>query len=601
MAGSTKTLILSLSAFALLAGCDDSGSSTNTSNNWLTWFQPSQSSTASIYIPQREYSQSTQAGDYLAGQFAQYRQDWTTANEYIDRVLARDAGNIELQQRAMILSIQAGDANRAIAMARKVLEQDKGNVLALTIISMDQISRQDYSGVIDTLHKMPHNPISDFIKPILSAWVKAPEGAQDDDALVNASPLHAYHALLIADYHGKVADANRYFINILASSDVDTHIMERIGDIFARNDADELAKKIYEAILKHNRQNGASLAEIKSLQDKLDAPKQNAGKPLATPAEGAAEAFFNMANMLYQDNNTESALVFARIAEFLSPTKEENKILIAGIMMRSGQPDKAIEILRTVKSDSVIFFNAQRSAAEMMEQEGHVEEAIAYLEAIYADHHDVNALIQIGDTWRRADKHDLAIKAYDRAEAALGGKITADNWQLLYARGMSYERFGNIPRAEADLQKAIEFKPDHPYLLNYLGYSWADQGKHMEKAIELITKAASLRPDDGYITDSLGWVYYKLGDYGDAVTTLEKAIELLPTDPTINDHLGDAYWQVGRKQEARFQWQRALNNNKKDELPSAVIQSKIENGIEAPKQKVQQAKKTPVDAVSIEQ
>jgi Flp pilus assembly protein TadD len=118
-------------------------------------------------------------------------------------------------------------------------------------------------------------------------------------------------------------------------------------------------------------------------------------------------------------------------------------------------------------------------------------------------------------------------------------------------------------------------------VLNYLGYSWIDRGENLERGLKMIEKAVELRPEDGYIVDSLGWAHYRMGDYAGAVGYLEKATELVPEDPTINDHLGDAYWQTGRLVEARYQWRRALQfGPEKNEVKP--IEAKLEKGLELP-------------------
>ena len=132
------------------------------------------------------------------------------------------------------------------------------------------------------------------------------------------------------------------------------------------------------------------------------------------------------------------------------------------------------------------------------------------------------------------------------------------HWSIFYSRGTCYERLKNWPAAEADLQKALELYPDQPLALNYLGYSWVDQNRNLKQGMALIEKAVALKPDDGYIVDSLGWAHYKLGNYAEAVRFLERAVELKPQDPVLNDHLGDALWRVGREREAKFQWDQSL-------------------------------------------
>jgi Flp pilus assembly protein TadD len=156
-----------------------------------------------------------------------------------------------------------------------------------------------------------------------------------------------------------------------------------------------------------------------------------------------------------------------------------------------------------------------------------------------------------------------------------------------YFRGICYERSHQWPKAEADLQTALKLFPEQPHVLNYLGYSWIDQGVKLDEGMEMIKRAVQQRPDDGYIVDSLGWAYFRLGNYEEAVKQLERAIELKPEDPTINDHLGDAYWRVGRVLEARFQWAHA-RDLKPDPEDLPKIEEKLKNGL--PEETSSQAK-----------
>ncbi|MBT4908349.1 MAG: tetratricopeptide repeat protein, partial [Rhodospirillaceae bacterium] len=180
---------------------------------------------------------------------------------------------------------------------------------------------------------------------------------------------------------------------------------------------------------------------------------------------------------------------------------------------------------------------------------------------------------------RYTERYAEAVVAYDAAVARTGALVPR-HWFLLYSRGVSLERTKEWARAEADFLQALELSPDQPLVLNYLGYSWLEQGMHLERAQAMIEKAVSLRPNDGYIVDSLGWAFYRLGDYDRAVRQLERAVELMPNDPVINDHLGDALRQAGRRLEARFQWTRSIELGAEEEA-AAIIRRKLSRGLQA--------------------
>jgi tetratricopeptide (TPR) repeat protein len=183
----------------------------------------------------------------------------------------------------------------------------------------------------------------------------------------------------------------------------------------------------------------------------------------------------------------------------------------------------------------------------------------------------------IGNILRARKMYAEAIPIYDQALALVPHPEKRD-WVYYYARGTSYERIKNWTAAEADLQKALSLYPDQPLILNYLGYSWVDQGRNLKEGMAHIEKAVALKPDDGYIVDSLGWAHYMQGNFKEAVRYLERAVELKPDDPVLNDHLGDALWRVGREREARYQWDEALSLKPEPE-DEVKIKKKLESGL----------------------
>ena len=154
------------------------------------------------------------------------------------------------------------------------------------------------------------------------------------------------------------------------------------------------------------------------------------------------------------------------------------------------------------------------------------------------------------------------------------------HWHLYFARGITRERQGNWIMAEVDLQKARQLSGDEPHVLNYLGYSWVDQGIYLKEGLAIIELAVRKEPSNGFFVDSLGWAHYRLGEHEKALGYLEHASRLEPTDPVITEHLGDVLWRLGREVEARYQWRKALAFNPIEE-DRVKIESKLVTGLEA--------------------
>ena len=277
---------------------------------------------------------------------------------------------------------------------------------------------------------------------------------------------------------------------------------------------------------------------------------------------------------------TADVLMFARTAKYLRPDLADADLLIAATVQEQKQNALAISVLRQIDPAGPMGIEAQYGLANALVSDGQLDEAIQVLKALTAavpDRPDTWAAL--GDVQRRAERYADGADAYSRALATIGAPKT-EQWVLFYARGICYERMKDWTKAEADFRKALELSPDQPDVLNYLGYSLLEKTTNYTEALQMIAKAAKAVPDSGAIADSLGWAYYRTGDYPKAEVEMERAINLMPNDPVVNDHLGDVYWMVGRKTEAVFQWRRA-QSFKPDPEDAARIRRKLEVGLDA--------------------
>ena len=228
--------------------------------------------------------------------------------------------------------------------------------------------------------------------------------------------------------------------------------------------------------------------------------------------------------------------------------------------------------------NSPLHRNAQIQLALNLDTLDRTDEAKASLEKlIAANPTDLEAIMALGNVLRGRKQFAECADVYSKGVDTIS-KPEKSNWVIHYFRGICFERAKQWPKAEADLKMSLDLFPDQPHVLNYLGYSWIDQGINVDEGMRMIKRAVEQRADDGYIVDSLGWAYYRLGNMEEAIKHLERAIELKPDDPTINDHLGDAYWRVGRLLEARFQWSHARDLKPEPE-DLEKIEAKLKSGL----------------------
>jgi len=299
---------------------------------------------------------------------------------------------------------------------------------------------------------------------------------------------------------------------------------------------------------------------------------------IGSAEDGLAEALFDLASVVNQPETLDLALLYGRFALELRPHLVLAQLLLADVLSAQNKPELSLAVLDQIPPGSPYSWSARLRVAANLEMLDRTDEAIAKLKEMAAEAPTrAGAEMQLGDLLRSKKRFGEAVDAYDEAIQRFAAAGMSERWALFYSRGIALERSGQWKRAEADLLHALELKTDQPLVLNYLGYSWIDRGENLQRGLKMIEKAVELRPEDGYIVDSLGWAHYRLGEYASAVQYLEKAIELVPEDPTINDHLGDAYWQNGRPVEARYQWRRALQFGPQDD-DIKPIQAKLDGG-----------------------
>ncbi|HDL16576.1 MAG TPA: tetratricopeptide repeat protein, partial [Rhizobiales bacterium] len=389
-----------------------------------------------------------------------------------------------------------------------------------------------------------------------------------------------YHRGLIADVAGKREVAEKALSKAFESRPRTLRIAEAYARHVSFMGDTRRAKRILKKHIGKSAGHPISLALLKDI---------SAGKKqsllITSPSEGLAEVFYAIGDALTGEDSTEVGLVYLRIALYLKPDFPLANIAIGEVFDKMEKYQRAIEIYDRVPRTSPIWNRVQIRKAYDLNSLEKTDEAKALLKRLAeTTPGDPRAYDALGSILRSRQRYEESDRYYTRAIEMIG-KPLPRHWTLYYARGVSRERLKNWPGAEADLKMALKLSPDQPLVLNYLGYSWVDQGVNLKRAMDLIRKAVKLKPNDGYFVDSLGWAHYRLGNFQKAVQHLEHSVELRPDDPVINDHLGDAYWRVKRFLEAKYQWSQALTLEPEPE-DEVKIRQKLKSGLDSPKKRV---------------
>jgi tetratricopeptide (TPR) repeat protein len=537
---------------------------------------------AAQFPSRSELKSLTTTGSYLAARHASVERDATSAAAFYRSALRSDPKNNELLDRAFISSVADGDIDEAVRLAERILSVDKTNRVARLVVGVQDLKLKKYTAAQTNINQSVRGPITDLVATLLSGW--ASYGAGDTKiAVANIDKLTGpewypifkdLHSGMILELAGKEKDAGARFERAYKLDDSMLRVVEAYAHWLTRNKDAAAASAVYEAFDK-------KLARHPLVQEGLR--ETRAGKKLPplvdSPQAGAAEALYGIGATLTRRGGEDLGLVYLQLALYLSPNHPLALLSLADLYESVKKPAMAIKIYERVPANSPLKRNAQIQLATELDAADRSDEAIKILKNVTAEQpKDLEAIMALGNIERGRKKFADCAQTYSKGIEALPQNNDKANSVYYYYRGICEERTKQWSKAEADMRKALELQPEQPHVLNYLGYSWIDQGINLDEAMKMIKRAVEQRPDDGYIVDSLGWAYFRIGNYDEAVKNLERAIDLKPEDPTINDHLGDAYWRVGRTLEAKFQWAHARDLKPEPE-DLLKIEAKIQNGL----------------------
>ncbi len=293
-----------------------------------------------------------------------------------------------------------------------------------------------------------------------------------------------------------------------------------------------------------------------------------------------SELFYITANALSTQSIFTISNYYLNLAKYLNAPFSHYEILLAENYRSTNNYKNAKKIYKKIRKYGEAYdWHASKQLAFIYLEEKKDKEAKKILEKTFRSLRDPD-LYQIYDYANFLKNNEMfeeSIKYYSKVLSL----ISVDN--NLYpkakdGRGIAYERTDRWEKAEKDFLSSLEVDPDQAYVINYLAYSWIEKGINVNKSLRMLEKANELRSNDGYITDSLGWAFYKLKKYSKAKKYLQLAVQLMPSDPIVNDHFGDCLWMTGNKLQARYYWNYVSKLENATEDQKEKIKKKIFDG-----------------------
>jgi len=292
------------------------------------------------------------------------------------------------------------------------------------------------------------------------------------------------------------------------------------------------------------------------------------------------EFFYLISNWYSSNDRFEESNFYLNLSNYLNPKFYFNLSLLAENYYMNNNFELAKEILEKFNDKDVIYdWFKTKKIAQILSEQKNDDVSLKYIEKKFKSIKKPSISIQydLANIYKKFEKYKKAIKYYSIVLSNIdnNSETYAD---VLYRRGGSFERIGQHDKSDEDLINSLKIRPDEPYTMNYLAYSWLERNYKVDKAIEMLEVAYNKKKDDPYITDSVGWGYYITGDYDTAEKYLKKAVQLMPDDPIVNDHYGDVLWQLNRKLQAKYFWQNVLKFEDTDEKMKKDIELKLLNG-----------------------
>ncbi|HEY0795209.1 MAG TPA: tetratricopeptide repeat protein [Acidisarcina sp.] len=407
---------------------------------------------------------------------------------------------------------QMKDRKKAIAAYRKAIELEPENLDAERALGQALLGDNQLSEALKAFQEVAAGNPEDASAYIRIAEIESHEGKYDEalatlkkaKALVKDSLEIPFNEALINDSLGRYDEAEQILLTLVTSSE---HSSGQYSD-------EEKANRT--TFLEH-------LATVYREENKIPQAIDAYQKMIALGGEEADRGYQGMVDTYRDAKDYAKATAVSREAVAKIPDDNSLKLMLAGQLADTGKADEGVALARSLLKGKADDRETELGLAQ-----------------IYTRLH----------RWKEAEEEiDRAEKLSTRPEEQI---------YIHFVRGALYERQKQYEAAEGEFRKILAVDANNSMTLNYLGYMLADRGEKLPEALSLIQKAVQIEPQNYAYLDSLGWAYFKLGQYDKAEANLRSAMQRNSSEPTVHDHLGEVYEKTGRLKLAAAQWELSL-------------------------------------------
>jgi len=536
--------------------------------------------------------------NYLIGRFAMAQGDVSTAARAMSDAAIADPSDADLREKAFLISILGGDIDRAAAVAQGMAATTDTSELMVALIGAVRAVKADKPSralkSMDALLEVnPHDRNGLLLKPYIQAMNGQWKAALDDsaDAALQDNDRDRLVSYLIKagrarlnEIKGNKVAAEAIYKSLYQPGAASFIFGPDYAAFLERQGRKDEAKAIWQAIADQTNDVVARQA-LKRLDS-------GAGKAPALPGlvESMAQALFVSSTVSFSEHDTEFALASLHLSLYLDNTSDRERIFLGQVQQELKDTDAADAAWASIGPDSPFYNEAVLRRVWVMRGDERFDRALTLVDqALVREPDNLGLIIEKAGILHAMDKDADALVLLDARIQRAGDSDFG--WQALYMQAVVYEGLDRWHDAEVTIKKAQALNANQPEILNFLGYGWINRGAQIDEGMDLIRQAMKISPKSGAIIDSLGWGYYKKGQYQQALDFIEQAVQMEPADPEINEHLGDVYKALGRDTEAGYEWRRVLTL-KTTERQAETVRKKLDANAASQKMADSKAKAT---------